>query len=101
LLHKLCNFKKPTVLVINYTNPWVINEVYNDETKTIKGVLSTFGTTTDALLDVVTGKFNPTGKMPFTTPISEEAAQNQKSDVPGYDEGPNYPLFKFNEGLSY
>ena len=93
--------KKPTVLVVNYTNPWVIDEIYNDETKTIKGVLSTFGTTTDALLDVVTGKFNPTGKMPFTTPISEEAAQNQKSDVPGYDEGPDYPLFKFNEGLSY
>jgi Beta-glucosidase-related glycosidases len=93
--------KKPTVLVVNYTNPWVIDEIYNSNTPTIKGVLSTFGTTPDALLDVVTGKFNPTGKMPFTTPVSEEAAQNQKSDVPGYLEGPDYPLFKFNEGLSY
>jgi beta-glucosidase len=39
--------------------------------------------------------------MPFTTPISEEAAQNQKADVPGYLEGPGYALFKFDEGLRY
>ena len=94
--------KKPAILVINYTNPWVINEIYNDKNKgNIKAVLATFGTTTEALLDVVTGKFNPTGKMPFTTPISEQAAQNQKSDVPGYLKGAEYPLFRYNEGLNY
>jgi beta-glucosidase len=94
--------KKPTILLINYTNPWVIDEIYNDKNKgNIKAVLATFGTTAEAVLDVVTGKFNPTGKMPFTTPVSEEAAQNQKSDVPGYLKGINYPLFKFNEGISY
>ena len=94
--------KKPTVLVINYTNPWVIDEIYSDKNKgNIKAVLATFGTTIEAVLDVVTGKFNPTGKMPFTTPVSEEAAQNQKSDVPGYLKGANYPLFKYNEGLNY
>ena len=94
--------KKPTILLINYTNPWVIDEIYNDKNKgNIKAVLATFGTTTEAVLDVVTGKFNPTGKMPFTTPISEDAAQKQQSDVPGYLKGTAYPLFKFNEGLSY
>jgi beta-glucosidase len=93
---------KPTILVINYTNPWVIDEIYNDTTKgKIKGVIATFGTSTDALLDVITGKFNPTGKMPFTTPVSEAAVKNQKEDVPGYLEGPGYSLFKYNEGLSY
>ncbi|QDA62414.1 glycoside hydrolase family 3 protein [Hymenobacter jejuensis] len=94
--------KKPTVLAINYTNPWVIGEIYGDATKSqIKGVLATFGTTPEALLDVVTGKFDPTGKMPFTTPISEAAVKNQKEDVPGDKEGPGYPLFKYDEGLSY
>ena len=94
--------KKPTVLVINYTNPWVIDEIYNDKNKgNIKAVLATFGTTADAVLDIVTGKFKPTGKMPFTTPVSEDAAQNQQSDVPGYLKGSSYPLFKYNEGLSY
>ena len=94
--------KKPTVLVINCSNPWVIDEIYNDKNKgNIKAVLATFGTTAEAVLDVVTGKFNPTGKMPFTTPISEAAAQNQQSDVPGYLKGDAYPLFKYNEGMSY
>ena len=94
--------KKPTILAINYTNPWVIDEVYNNSTKgNIRGVMATFGTTTDALLDVVTGKFKPTGKMPFTTPVSADAVKNQKEDVPGYREGPAYALFNYNEGLSY
>lgn len=94
--------KKPTVLVVNYTNPWVINEIYNDKTKgNFKAVLATFGTTPDALLDVVSGKFNPTGKMPFSTPISDEAVTNQKEDVPGYLEGKGYALFNYDQGLSY
>lgn len=94
--------KKPTILTINYTNPWVIDEIYTDtHKKNAGGMLATFGTTTDALLDVVTGKFKPTGKMPFTTPISETAAQQQKEDVPGYLEGSAYPLFNYNEGMTY
>lgn len=94
--------KKPTILAINYTNPWVIDEIYNSETqKNIKGVIATFGTTIDALLDVVSGKFNPTGKMPFTTPVSEAVVEKQLSDVPGYLKGSGYALFRFNEGISY
>ena len=93
--------KKPTVLVVNYTNPWVINEVYNNNTKNVIGVLATFGTTPDALLDVIAGKFNPTGKMPFSTPVSDEAVVNNKEDVPGYLEGEGYALFNYDEGISY
>jgi beta-glucosidase len=94
--------KKPTILAINYTNPWVIDEIYNPEkTGNIKAVIATFNTTLDALLDVVTGKFNPSGKMPFTTPVSEAAVEKQLSDVPGYLKGKSYALFKYNEGLSY
>jgi beta-glucosidase len=93
--------RKPTILVVNYTNPWVINEVYNDKTKNVIGVLATFGTTPDALLDVITAKFNPTGKMPFSTPVSDLAVENQKEDVPGYLEGEGYALFNYDEGLSY
>ena len=93
--------KKPSVLVVNYTNPWVINEVYNEKTKNIVGVLATFGTKADALLDVITGKFNPSGKMPFSTPISDLAVTNQKEDVPGYLEGEGYALFNYGEGLNF
>lgn len=93
--------KKPTILAINYSNPWVIDEIYQDSQSNVKAVLATFGSTHLALLDIVTGKFNPSGKMPFSTPVSEDVAQKQKADVPGYMEGPDYPLFKFEEGLTY
>jgi beta-glucosidase len=94
--------KKPTILAINYTNPWVIDEIYNSNTKNnINGVIATFGTSAEALLDIVTGKFNPQGKMPFSTPVSEHAAQNQLTDVPGYMEAKGYALFNNKEGLSY
>lgn len=94
--------KKPTVLVVNYTNPWVIDEIYNEATKQrFAGMLATFGTSQDAVIDVLTGKFNPSGKMPFTTPVSEEQAQKQLSDVPGYLKGKQYGLFWYDEGLKY
>lgn len=37
--------------------------------------------------------------MPFSTPVSEDKAQNQKPDVPGYLEGPGYSLFNYDDGL--
>jgi beta-glucosidase len=89
---------KPAILVINYTSPWVIDEIDNGNMKT---VLATFGTTVDALLDVVSGTFNPSGKMPFTTPVSMKAVQENQSDVPGYLKPKEYALFKFGDGLSY
>ena len=94
--------KKPTVLAINYTNPWVIDEIYHASAPgNIKGVIATFNTTSDALLDVVLGKFNPSGKMPFTTPVSEAVVEKQLSDVPGFLKGSSDALFIYNEGLSY
>jgi beta-glucosidase len=89
---------KPTIVAINYTNPWVIEEI--DKGKT-RGVIATFGTTLEALLDIVSGKFKPTGKMPFTTPKNMQAVEANKSDVPGYLEGPDYGLFMFGHGLTY
>lgn len=89
---------KPTIVAINYSNPWVIEEI--DKGKA-KSVIATFGTTQDALLDIVTGAYKPTGKMPFTTPVNQAAVEANKSDVPGYMEGPNYGLFAFGHGLSY
>jgi beta-glucosidase len=50
---------KPTILAINYTNPWVIEEIDKGKAKSI---IATFGTTQEALLDIVTGAFNPYGQ---------------------------------------
>jgi beta-glucosidase len=90
--------QKPTVIGVNFSNPWVISEIDNED---LNSVLATFGTTTDAFLDVLTGKFNPTGKLPFSIPASREAVLNNKSDVPGYMEPEGYAVFSFNNGISY
>lgn len=89
---------KPTVLAINYTNPWVIEEIDKGKATSI---IATFGTTQEALLDIVTGAYKPTGKMPFTTPLNQAAVEANKSDVPGHMEGPGYGLFAFGHGLTY
>lgn len=88
----------PTVVGINFSNPWVISEIDNGSLKT---VLATFGTTTDALLDVLSGQYKPTGKMPFSIPASTEAVLNNKADVPGALEGEGYAVFNFDDGISY
>jgi hypothetical protein len=52
----------------------------------------------NALFDVIFGKFNPVGKLPFELPSSMEAVRNQLEDVP-FDS--KDPLFEFGYGLSY
>jgi beta-glucosidase len=89
---------KPTIVAINYTSPWVIDEI---EAKNLKTVLATFGTTPDAILDIVTGAFKPSGKMPFSTPVSKKAVLENQSDVPGHLKPKEYALFRFGDGLSY
>ncbi len=94
--------KKPTILAINLSNPFVINEIWNEQSKqNYLGLFATFGNTPEALLDVVSGKFNPTGKLPVTLPVSDEAVTNNKEDLPGYLEPEGYALFDFGTGLSY
>ncbi len=93
--------KKPTLLVVNYSNPWVIDEIYSSTTPNIKGVLATFGTTLETVLEVVSGAVNPVGKMPFSTPQSAAAVTQQKADIPGFEEDKQYALFHYNEGLNY
>ena len=49
-------------LAINFSNPWVIQEIDKGKAQTI---IATFGTSTDALIDILSGAFNPTGKCRF------------------------------------
>ena len=86
---------KPTIVVINFTSPWVIEEIDKGNLKTL---MATFGNTPEAILDLVSGTFKPTGKLPFSIPKSKEAVLQNQSDVPGFMK-PNYALFKFGDGL--
>ena len=86
--------KKPTIVVIQFDSPYVIPEIAKESA----ALLATFGVSDEALFDVLMGKFNPTGKLPFELPSSMEAVRAQLEDVP-YDS--KAPLFKFGTGLSY
>ena len=88
---------KPTAIVVNFSKPFVISEIDRNAST----LLATFGTTYSALIDVITGKFNPAGKMPFTIPVSQQAAVDNLEDVPGTLEKEGYALFRSGEGISY
>ena len=94
----------PTITVINFSSPWLIQEIEPNAA----AVIGTFGVKTEALMDVIRGKFNPTGKLPLTIPASQEAVANEKGDVPGFDESPSYVYqaksgdkYGYGFGLSY
>jgi beta-glucosidase len=84
----------PTIVDIYQDRPAVIPEI----AKECKGLISDFGAEDAAVLDVIFGKFAPSGKLPFEMPSSMEAVRNQKEDLP-YDS--KNPLFPFGFGLSY
>ena len=84
----------PTIVVLYLDRPAVIPEI-NAEAK---AVLAEYGASDAAVLDVLFGKTNPQGKLPFELPCSMEAVQAQKADVPYDSENPLYP---FGHGLSY
>lgn len=95
---------KPTVLVINFINPWVINEVEPDAS----ALVATFDVKAEALLDVVRGRFNPVGRLPLTIPADQAAVDRNAPDVPGYAETFDYAYtnrvkdkYVFGFGLSY
>ena len=85
---------KPTIVCIYLDRPAVIPEIAENAA----ALIATFGVSDAAILDIIFGKFNPTGKLPFDLPSSMEAVYKQKEDVPFDTEN---PLFKFGFGLSY
>jgi beta-glucosidase len=88
--------KVPTITAINFTNPWLIDQIEPNAA----AVISTFGVKAEAIVDVIRGKFNPTGKLPFTIPANKEAVDNEVGDIPGYVEDPSY-VYKNKNGDSY
>jgi beta-glucosidase len=86
----------PTILTVNMTSPWLIGEIEENAAAT----LAVFGVKAEALVDVIRGKFAPTGKLPFTIPANQEAVDNNNGDVPGYDEDPSY-VYRDKNGNAY
>lgn len=90
---------KKVVLSVYFRAPYVMDDASG--LKNAGAILATFGVTDLAMLDVLSGKFKPQGKMPFALPKTMKAVQEQKSDLPGFDETTDGALYKFGYGLSY
>ena len=86
-----------TVISIDFRQPYVIDSESN--ILEAGGILATFGVSDEAIMDVVTGKFAPVGKLPFALAKSMKAIIEQNPDAPGYLERDT--LFPFGFGLTY
>lgn len=92
-LLKIIQFK-PTITVINLQRPAVIPGI----NKYTKALIADFSSQDNVILDLIMGKFKPTGKLPFELPSSMEEVLKQKEDMP-YDT--HNPLYKFGAGIGY
>lgn len=84
----------PTIVDIYLDRGAVIPEIV----QACVGLLANFGASDAAVLDVIFGRFAPSGRLPLELPSSMDAVRTQKSDVP-YDS--EDPLFPFGHGLAY
>lgn len=85
---------KPTITVLTIQRPPVIPEI----NAASKAVIADFECEEDIILELIFGKFNPSGKLPIEIPSSAEAVEKQLEDVPYDSENPLYP---YGHGLSY
>ena len=85
---------KPTVIDLYFERPAVIPEINEN----CAALIGNFGANDAAVLDVIFGRFEPNGKLPFEIPSSLEAVERQKEDLPYDSENPLYP---FGFGLTY
>jgi len=84
----------PTVFVTTLERPLVLKNVVAHAT----AVLGAFGIADEPLLQLITGQIAPSGHLPFELPSSQEAVEEQKSDLP-HDS--KEPLFPVRFGLRY
>jgi len=69
---------KPVIVSINLTNPMVFSEFEKD----VDGIVCEFGVQVEALLDIISGKVEPSGLLPLQMPINMETVEKQFEDVP-------------------
>jgi beta-glucosidase len=86
-----------TVLAIYFRSPYVLDD--ESRLKDAGAILASFGVSDTALLDVISGRFKPRGKLPFALPRTLKAVIENESDVPGYPAADTLYPFKF--GLTY
>ncbi|WP_085991033.1 glycoside hydrolase family 3 N-terminal domain-containing protein [Oceanobacillus senegalensis] len=94
----------PTIMDVNFTNQWVLDEIEPNAA----ALIGTFGTQPEAVIDVIRGKYEPTGKLPFALPADMDAVDAEIGDIPSYDEDPSFAYvnangdaYAYDFGLTY
>ncbi|HEX3166328.1 MAG TPA: glycoside hydrolase family 3 N-terminal domain-containing protein [Chitinophagaceae bacterium] len=83
---------KPVIVCMALTNPAVVAEFEPQ----IEGLVISFGVQDQALMDILSGKTEPSGLLPLQMPADMQTVEIQKEDVP-QDMKP----YKDSEGHSY
>lgn len=69
---------KPVIVIVNTRNPFVAAEFERD----VDGILLDFMVQPEALLDIASGKTEPSALLPFQMPADMETVEAQAEDVP-------------------
>ncbi len=84
----------PTVIVITLDRAAVLGELVG----AAAAIVADYGASDAAVIDVLTGRSQPRGKLPFDLPSSMAAVEASREDVAFDTENPS---FRFGHGLSY
>jgi len=84
----------PTIVTVYLDRPAILTPLRDGA----RALIANFGVSDAALIDILTGRARPQGKLPFELPSSMEAVAAQRSDVP--HDSPR-PLYPFGFGLRY
>ena len=87
------------VLHVYFRQPFVLDDASG--LRDAGAIVAGFGMSDTALMDVLSGDFAPQGRLPFALAGTRAAVEEQKSDLPGYDETADGALYPFGFGLTY
>ncbi len=69
---------KPVIVSVTAFKPMIFNEFEKD----VNGIVLNFGISTQAVLDIISGKTEPSGLLPVQMPADMKTVEEQKEDVP-------------------
>ena len=91
---KLVSAAVPTIVTVYLDRPAILTPIQRGA----RALIANFGVSDAALLDVLTGRAQPEGRLPFELPSSMQAVEAQKPDLP-HDSA--HPLYPFGFGRQY
>mgnify|MGYP000911688800 CR=1 FL=1 len=69
---------KPVIVVANLSRSMVFNEFEGK----VDAILVRFSVTEQPILDIISGKYEPSGLLPMQMPVGMSTVEKQKEDVP-------------------